>query len=360
MMSIARPLDPEHATQVSLAFDHINDEHPDTVLFVARHLGAHGATAAELDGADVLGVDLRTTGPEGPGSIRLEFASPATTAEDLQGALMAVLGAARAATPDGPLTSLEAQYQQTVTIPVHMVELTGRRTVTPGMIEIELRGGPGLAPPTPDAFFYAMVSDDPELVDETYSMTRYQEDAEKGLVRGAYYTVRRWDPSTATMTFWVVLHGHDTGMSGWLASTGIGTSFGVWGPRTDFDPPTDAAAVLLVADETGLAAAAAAIEHLGPDTRIEGVFEAADGAHRPPMPEHPRLTTRWIHRGGREAGVGDDLVDTVRSLALDGDGWWAFGGAEYRQVTAVRRLLRQELGWPAERVSMTGYWRRGA
>jgi NADPH-dependent ferric siderophore reductase len=51
----------------------------------------------------------------------------------------------------------------------------------------------------------------------------------------------------------------------------------------------------------------------------------------------------------------------VRDLDLGDAGgteWWAFGGAESRQITAVRKHLRQEVGWPAERVSMTGYWRR--
>jgi NADPH-dependent ferric siderophore reductase len=65
-----------------------------------------------------------------------------------------------------------------------------------------------------------------------------------------------------------------------------------------------------------------------------------------------------VLRNGRDPGTGSELVDTVVALELDGDGWWAFGGAESRQATAVRRHLRRDLGWPAERVSMTGYWRR--
>jgi NADPH-dependent ferric siderophore reductase len=360
-MSTAPPLAPEHLSEIHAAFAHINDDHADTVLFVARHLGAADATAAQLVTADTLGVDFTVEGPAGPDSVRMEFAAPIASAPELQGLLMVTLGDARAAADSSvPLTSLEQLFETATAIPVHMVELVGRRQVTPTMIEIDLVGGPGLAPPGPDTFYFALLSDEPGVVTSSYSIDDFRTDEETGRVRGAYYTVRSWDPGRSLVRFWVVLHGPDGGVSNVLAEAEIGTELGLWGPRVDFVPPPDVDSVLLVADETGLAAAAVVIEQLPASARAVGVFEADDADHRPPMPEHPGLTTYWIDRDGRQAGVGTAFVDTVRSLDLSGDGWWAFGGAESRQVTKVRRHVRDELGWPAERVSMTGYWRLDA
>jgi hypothetical protein len=48
-----------------------------------------------------------------------------------------------------------------------------------------------------------------------------------------------------------------------------------------------------------------------------------------------------VFRDGRAPGTGTELVDAVVALDLDGDGWWGFGGAESRQVTAVRSHLRR-------------------
>jgi NADPH-dependent ferric siderophore reductase len=360
-MPTAPPLDAEHLSEIHAAFAHINDDHADTVLFVARHLGAADATSARLVTADTLGVDLTVDGPNGPAPVRMEFAAPIASAPELQAVLMVALGEARAAADASEsLTSLEQLFEDATAIPVHMVELVGRRQITPTMIEIDLAGGPGLAPRGPDTFYFALLGDEPGVVNSSYSIDDYRTDEETDRVRGAYYTVRAWDPDRSAVTFWVVLHGPDGGVSNRLADAEIGTGLGLWGPRVDFVPPPDVDAVLLVADETGLAAAAVVIEQLPATARAVAVFEAADADHRPPMPEHPGLTTHWIDRDGRPAGLGTAFVDTVRAIDLSGDGWWAFGGAESRQVTKVRRHVRDDLGWPAERVSMTGYWRLDA
>ncbi len=66
----------------------------------------------------------------------------------------------------------------------------------------------------------------------------------------------------------------------------------------------------------------------------------------------------WVHRDGRPAGTVSDLVlDAVRQLDLDPTVGYAWGGGESRTMTAVRKLLRGELGWPRERVSLVAYWR---
>ena len=80
------------------------------------------------------------------------------------------------------------------------------------------------------------------------------------------------------------------------------------------------------------------------------------------MPVHPGLEIIWVDRGGEAPGVTNRLLAAVAASITAGDDApdAAFGAAESRQVSAVRRHLRHALGMPAARVQMTGYWRRQA
>jgi NADPH-dependent ferric siderophore reductase len=370
MTSIATStLDAEEAALVEASLEHVNGHHPDTVLFVARHLWGPHLSAAELLGADPTGIDLAVVERGDRRVARITFESRATTAHEVDAHLYGLLAEARAAAGDDvALTSLEAEAAAVGTIPVHLVRLVARRQLTPDLLELELRGDGGLAQPAPDTFYYALVCDEPGVLSADFTIADVQAQGPDGPVRGAYYTVRRLDPSMSTVTLWVVVHQRDGDHGGdpghrttgaWLAGAPLGTEIGLWGPREGFDPPADAGQLLLVADETGLAAVASIVEHQPRAQRILAVLEVADATCRPPIPDHPALDVRWLHRDGREPGTGDAFVAAVRDLDLDGS-WWAFGGAESRQITAVRSHLRRERGWPAERVSMAGYWRRSA
>jgi NADPH-dependent ferric siderophore reductase len=112
-----------------------------------------------------------------------------------------------------------------------------------------------------------------------------------------------------------------------------------------------------VADETGLAAVAALVEAASADVRILAVLETAGYEQRPPMPAHPNLRTVWVDRGDDAPGTGNRLRDAVRTLVVVAPGA-AFGAAESRQISAVRRFLRTEFAMSADDVFMTGYWRR--
>ncbi len=53
------------------------------------------------------------------------------------------------------------------------------------------------------------------------------------------------------------------------------------------------------------------------------------------------------------------LPDAVRALALPDGGVQAFVHGEAAMVRAVRRHLLVERGLPRERLSASGYWKRG-
>jgi hypothetical protein len=87
---------------------HLNQRHPDTVLFLARHLiGDEQPTDAQLVGikADRLLIGVTTTGRSR--TVPLPLTAAVASRSELVDQLAAMLRAAREARPDEPLTSLE-------------------------------------------------------------------------------------------------------------------------------------------------------------------------------------------------------------------------------------------------------------
>ncbi|MET0324009.1 MAG: siderophore-interacting protein, partial [Ilumatobacteraceae bacterium] len=185
---------------------------------------------------------------------------------------------------------------------------------------------------------------------------------------GAYYTVRRWRPDVHELDLLFVLHGidesgTDDGTAGpaarWAATAAPGDPVALWGPRSAYAPPATTDRYLLVADDTGLPGVAAIIESLPAGTPIEVVAEVDSEQDRLPLPEQVGVSVTWCYRRGAAPGTTTALVDAVRARDRPAGTTYAWGGAESRAITAVRRHLRDECGLPQEAVSMTGYWRLG-
>ena len=174
---------------------------------------------------------------------------------------------------------------------------------------------------------------------------------------GAYYTVRRWRPETAELDMLFVLHGIEGAAAAWAARAEEGDPVALWGPRSAFDPPADTDWFLLVADDTGLPAVAAILESLPGGTPVRIVAEVDGEDDQQPLPFVEGVEVQWCYRHGAPAGTTTLLVDAVRSMAWPTGNAYAWGGAESRCITAVRRHVRTERGLRPEAVSMTGYWR---
>ena len=87
---------------------HLNQRHPDTVMFLARYLiGDEQPTDAQLVGikGDQLMIGVTTTG--GSRTVPLPLTAAVASRSELVDQLAAMLRAAREARPDEPLTSLE-------------------------------------------------------------------------------------------------------------------------------------------------------------------------------------------------------------------------------------------------------------
>ncbi|MCX4388864.1 siderophore-interacting protein [Micromonospora peucetia] len=171
------------------------------------------------------------------------------------------------------------------------------------------------------------------------------------------YTVRAWDASAGELTVDIVHHG-DAGLGGpWAAALRPGDPVRFVGPGGAYAPSPDADWHLLVGDESALPAIAAALERLPAGAPATVFVEVSDPAEEQQLASPGTLNLTWLHRSDRP--VGEALVAAVRALEFPPGEVHAFVHGEATFVKELRRLLRVERGVSRERLSISGYWRRG-
>lgn len=355
--------------QLDATLEHFNGNHADTLLLLARFAaGCPEADDAEAVAIDAAGIDLAVRVHGERRRARLDFPSTVATLADVQAQFFGRLDEARATAGSSiPLTSLERELDSTATLPTFITGVAEVRSLTPNLREVVFAGGlDAFEPVGADQFLYLMVprpGAEPIPADHTMAVQMEAAAADPDDAPfGAYYTVRSWDADARRLTMWMVLHEHGAGVGAWAAGCEPGDRVAMWGPREGMGARADARSHLLVADESGVAAVAAIVDELPADARGHVIVETVDADHVVDLPIRPDLQVTWLFRGVDEPGTVNRLLDAVRSLDLDPgdvtDGLVAFGAAESRQVTAIRKHLRTELGMSAQDVYMTGYWRR--
>ncbi|MGP4025620.1 siderophore-interacting protein [Actinomadura sp. 3N407] len=171
------------------------------------------------------------------------------------------------------------------------------------------------------------------------------------------YTVRAWDPEAVELTIDFVHHG-DKGIAGpWAASVRPGEEVLFLGPGGAYAPRADAGWHLLAGDESALPAIAASLERIPEGAPARVFVEVAGPEEEQDLPTPGDATIVWLHRGGGQ--VGDLLVDAIEKMEFPDGDVHAFVHGEAGFVKALRRHLRVERGLPMERLSISGYWRRG-
>ncbi|MAT06544.1 MAG: hypothetical protein CL424_16010 [Acidimicrobiaceae bacterium] len=283
----------------------------------------------------------------------------------MQQQMLGAIGRARAAAGDRmPQTSMERELVTTASLPTFVTSVASVCDVTDEVREVVLAGGLDDFPSRgADQFVFVMVPTDEAPIHGGYAMAEWREVSAPYTTRplGAYYTVRSHDPVAGSITLWMVLHGHDDGVGGWAARCRPGDRVAIWGPREGMGAPVDAGAVLLVADASGAAAVAAIVEDLAvaPNVRVDVVIETTNGEPLP-FPERAGMSVEWRSRGDAAPGTSGQLLDAVRSRDLDADDLVVFGAGESREMTAIRRHLRDDVGMAATAVHAIAYWRRSA
>lgn len=235
------------------------------------------------------------------------------------------------------------------------------RWITPHMIRVVL-GGDGLTGFAADTYadHYVKLIFPPAGV-------AYPWPVDLDLVRREYpreqwprlrtYTVRAWDAVAGELTLDFVYHG-DEGLAGpWAARARPGDQVLFRGPGGGYAPSPTADWHLMVGDESALPAIGAALERLPHGAPARVFVEVAGPAEEQHLATDGKAEIVWLHRAGRV--VGEALVEAVRAATFPPGAVHAFVHGEANFVRDLRRLLRVELQVPQERLSISGYWRRG-
>ncbi|MFC6885653.1 MULTISPECIES: siderophore-interacting protein [Actinomadura] len=171
------------------------------------------------------------------------------------------------------------------------------------------------------------------------------------------YTVRSWDPEKVELAIDFVHHG-DKGLAGpWAARVQPGEEVLFMGPGGAYAPSERADWHLLVGDESALPAIGAALERVPTGAPARVFVEVAGPEEEQELPTPGDAEIVWLHRDGGE--VGEALVGAVRDLAFPEGEVHAFVHGEAGFVKELRRHLRVDRGLPLDRLSISGYWRRG-
>ncbi|MEU7136512.1 siderophore-interacting protein [Streptomyces sp. NPDC046261] len=171
------------------------------------------------------------------------------------------------------------------------------------------------------------------------------------------YSVRSFDRAARELVIDFVFHG-DEGLAGpWAAHARPGDEIMMLGPGGAYVPDPAADWHLLAGDESALPAIAASLERMPEGAVVHAFVEVADEREEQKLDLPAGVEVTWLHRAGRP--VGEALVGAVRSLDFPAGDVQAFVHGEAGFVKELRRHLRLEREVPRERLSISGYWRRG-
>lgn len=149
---------------------------------------------------------------------------------------------------------------------------------------------------------------------------------------------------------------HEEGVgSDWARTCRPGDAVGVLEPHGLYAAAPDVGWQLLVADITGLPAAARILRGLAPGQRAEVHVVLTDAADQMVLPSAADVTVTW-QIVPRETDICEALSAAVTSRELPAADRYVWLAGEARSSRAVRRHLRRELKWPQADFYTCGYW----
>lgn len=242
----------------------------------------------------------------------------------------------------------------------HQATLLSREHLTPGMIRLTF-GGPGLA-----KFRSTGIGDEylrlffPNEKTGRLHLPHITEDGRwtypdgQAAIRCSTYTVRRYRPDAGELDIDFVVHAGGLA-SEWALRAQPGDCITLNNPHGLYRPPADTAWQLLVADATGLPALSRLLEQTPRHVQSRVFIEVARIEDEQALPAHPGATVTWLHRSGN--GVAPSrMEEVVRAVPLPQTPGYIWAAGEQKVVRAIRKFVRRELQYPAERYELVGYW----
>jgi NADPH-dependent ferric siderophore reductase len=176
------------------------------------------------------------------------------------------------------------------------------------------------------------------------------------------YTIRPVEGDWRRMELNFVMHG-DGLASNWAAAATVGSpliaNLGFGDRVMDIDELPAVQTYVLLGDETCVPTVATMLERLPAGCDVFVCIEVGGPEDEWTFETKANATIQWIHRDA-EAGTTDYLRTYCENFAWPANGSvhvWA--GAEGRQIYALRKQLREEVGLQRGQYQLLGFWRRG-
>lgn len=175
---------------------------------------------------------------------------------------------------------------------------------------------------------------------------------------GRAYTIRQFREDSGEMDIDFVLHG-DGPCSTWAASVKPGDVVQLAGPRSGFRLDPEITHLLIGGDETALPAIGSILEALPPGLAVDVFVEIPEDADVQVIRSRADVEITWLPRNGREAGTATDLAAAMMSADLPEENCEVWFAAESATVRTVRRHFQLDRAMPRDRLTMSGYWKKG-
>lgn len=246
--------------------------------------------------------------------------------------------------------------------PIMDLEVIRTVALTPSITRVVL-GGPGMSAYVHNAFTDRYVKlifppdgvTYPEPVDLT-TLRRDLPPEQRPKVRT--YTIRSFDPDARELAIDFVVHGDAGYAAPWARRAQPGDRLLVRSPGGAYAPDPEADWHLFVGDEAAFPAVASALAEVPEGVPVLGVFEAEGAADAAYLDLPDQVRARWLLRDRGEGGEGA-LTAAVAALRFPPGNVHAFVHGELAEIRLLRRHLLEERALPLDRLSISGYWRRG-
>lgn len=247
--------------------------------------------------------------------------------------------------------------------PQIVLEVIETIRLTPHLVRI-VAGGPGIAAVEDNGFTdaYSKMHFAPAAAQLTppYDMAELREQLPVELLPSVRtYSVRRFDLAAGQIWIDFVTHG-DEGVAGpWAANAKPGDPVVLGGIGGGYAPDATADWHLLVGDESSIPAIASALETMPAHAVGTVLLEVQNEFEHLDLAAPDGIEVRWLHRGDRQAGTTNELIDAVRALEWRAGRVQVFAHGERGAMKQLRPHLTEERGLDRTQLSLSAYWAYG-